>query len=379
MNGINLAKDIYHLERENNPRRQQAITFSCLGKLGSADHSELNKWKGCLSHLVQVSLREKEVSASPLIIGLAESGIVPSGLCHQLLRDQGIHADWICSTRRPSRGIRFNESHSHAPDHTLPFPNGRPTELWFVEDEITTGRTVLRLALNLCLLMEVRQVRFLAIADTRSPDHVNQFRSILDQHGIRHSIHTVVRLKVPSQLASGGSPLHHMDNGSKTELQENRVAESDWLFPEQRPALRKLRDVFSSLTKDAGEFFSDASLGWRVTNREAGTVLVVGEAIDIALKLVRSNPRLSFRHVTLSPWKVDGKHIFSRLDICGKYYLYNYHNLRSPLCILNDPADQEIGREVERLLAENGFNAPSHLVPTFRVGTQQARLTSPKI
>lgn len=349
MKNFDLTKDIYHLKRENNLLRQQAISFSCLGKLGFTNHPGLHQWKRYLQILIRESLNERSVSKYPFIIGLTESGIVPSALFHQLLREQGIHAGWVCSTRRPSHGIRFRESHSHGPDHILPLPRRQPTELWFVEDEITTGRTLLRLALGLCQMTDVRQVRFFAIADTRSFSHADQFRVILEDHGIAHSVHTLVQLKQRNGEQNTGTLLEDIRQEIRMSVPDG-TPESAWHFPRQRPGLRN--------QTDPPLLFSD-SLPIRINGK--GSLLVVGEAIDLAVRLVQLNPLLSFRHVTLSPWKTDHKNVFSRMDILGKYYLYNYHDLSPPLYLLSDPIDFEIGIEARRLLAEKGFIAESLL------------------
>lgn len=335
-NRFDPAKDVYCLKRENNIHRQNAMTFSCLGKLCSISNSELSKWRTCLRGLIQESMNESDILQCPLIIGLAESGIVPSAIFHQSLRSEGIRAQWVCSTRRPAFGIRFIESHSHSPDHILPLPSHQPSELWFVEDEITTGRTVLNLALSLCCLTNVSRVRFFAIADIRSIANIVKFQRILDGHGISHSSHTVVRF----------GPGHESQVSDISEKKlNNRVSvsgkkpDSGWYFPDQRPALFNQLDIAIDLPDNL-----------------RGSLLVVGEAIDIGLKLVQMNPGLSFHHVTLSPWEIDGKHIFSRLEIGKDYYLYNYHNLKAPLHILSDPIDTHIGIEVENLLLEKGFH-----------------------
>jgi len=340
MDRINPAQDIYHLKRENNSRRQNAVTFSCLGKLKAINHSMLCRWKRCLEKLARDSLSEQGISRHPLIIGLAESGIVLSALFHQMLREQNICADWVCSTRRPSDGIHFRESHSHGPDHVLPLPRHNPSELWFVEDEITTGRTILRLALKLCHTMKVFRIRLFAIADTRSTDDMDQFRSALHEHGISHSTRTLLRFQHKDEDFPADGLLKN-DDPPKNRMQipyENSL--ENWHFPLQRPALRNLPDVILP-----------------VLNRGLrGALLVIGEAVDIGLKFVQENPELSLHHITLSPWKIDNRHIFNRLDISGKYYLYNYHTLCSPLYLLNDPIDNDIAAEVENLLYEKGFS-----------------------
>lgn len=350
MNGTDLRKNIYYLKRENNVHRENAITFSCLGKLMSTNGLELDRWKRNIDHLIREAVKKKEVSLYPLIIGLAESGIVPSALFHQALREQQIPADWVCSTRRPSRGIHFSESHSHAPDHTLPLPCHPPTELWFTEDEITTGRTVLRLALSLCGMMNIRRVRFFTIADARSESHSDQFRSVLKDHGIECSIHALFHLKQRDGDCHNNDLVLMEDRLEETRINESgENSEYSWHFPRQRPALQSQPDAvfpFPSRTLKTGE---------------KGTILAVGEAIDMAVRLVQANPCLSFRHVTLSPWEIDGKNIFSRLDIGERYYIYNYHTLDSPLYVLNDPIDDDVGIRVERLLTERGFSV-EHLV-----------------
>lgn len=334
---MDLAKDVYHLKRENNSRRQHALTFSCLGKLKAINHSTLRRWKHYLEKLLRKSLSEQGISRRPLIIGLAESGIVLSALFHQILREQNLCADWICSTRRPSAGIHFRESHSHGPDHILPLLRHKPSELWFVEDEITTGRTVLRLALKLCRTLNVFRIRLFAVADTRNNDHIAQFRSALHEQGIRHSTRTLLRFQHQNE-----------DNPARCLLKDNDIPkcgpdkshEKYWHFPLQRPGLRNLPDVVLPILNS----------GLR------GALLVVGEAVDIGLKFVQENHELSLHHITLSPWTIDNKHIFNRLDISGKYYLYNYHTLCSPLYLLNDPIDDDIASELENILSEKGFS-----------------------
>lgn len=355
---------MYHIERDNNIHRRDAITFSCLGKLDSTGNGDLIRWKNTFQFLLRDVFRRKGLPVSPLVIGLTESGIIPSALVHQLLREQSIPAHWVCSTRRPSRGIFFTESHSHGPAHVLSLPLPDATELWIIEDEITTGRTILQLALILCRFMNVRTVRFLAVADTRSADHVRQFHIILKDHGIDYSTHILVQLDTsvekeshyPVSLTAGieGTipiPVVEQSNGH----------EAAWHRAGFRPAFRAQLDTFIPFSTPL-----------------KGSLLVVGEAIDMGLHLVQANPFLSFRHITLSPWKTDKKNIFTRLDILGKHYLYNHANLSSPLFVLNDPIDEEIGEDVVRLLRAGRFRA-EHLSSVFRDGDHISEDWSPAV
>ncbi len=329
---VNLSNDMYHLKRDRNKRRRDAVTFSCLGKLNAANRAVISRWSEYIEILLQKEIREKPVTKSPLVIGLTESGIIPSAIVHQLLRKQGIQAKWICSTRRPSAGISFVETHSHGPSHILPVPENHHSELWFAEDEITTGRTLLELTIKLCVLTNIRQVRFFSFADIRSLLHIKQFDSILSDYGIEYSNHSLVKVQ-----NSGNRPPLEALLKSEPETIQASGSRSGWHLPGIRPALENQLDMRLNTSR-----------------KLHGSLLVVGEAVDIGLRLVQTNPDLSFHHVTLSPWEIDGVNIINRLDIGNGYYLYNHHNLKPPLYILNDPIDSDTGSRVLNILREKG-------------------------
>jgi len=335
------SRPIYHLRRENNARRRNAITFSCLGKIAGTGAATLGLWKAGLGGLFRSACRMRPVTRAPLVIGLAESGIIPSALFHQIVREACPAAAWICSTRRPSPGIAFSEHHSHAPDHSLPDPEIRPTELWFVEDEITTGRTLLGLSLNLCRRLEQGHVRYVAFTDARRPEAKRQFNAILSANGITHSLHVLF----PEPPPGTDTAREEIRLSADPAIPDAPAASapppaSDWLFPAYRPALG--RQVRPDIPLPAGL---------------TGSLLAVGEAVDLGMRIVQANPGLQLRHVTLSPWEVDDVHIHNRLDIPGDYYLYNLHTLRPPLHILYDPVDAAVARAARDHLEAMGFSA----------------------
>jgi len=328
----------YHLQRENNPRRQTALSFPFLGQLGLTSEPDLLACRKHLQALLRSSACQKPISGEPLIIGLAESGIIPSGLMHQVVREQQISAGWICSTRRRASGIRFMESHSHSPHHILPLPQFQPTQLWFVEDEITTGRTILNLALHLCSLLQVRQMRFFTIADSRSPAQIAQFESILADRDIQFSTHTLIRLPPDRQDLAQDLLPQDIILSEDLIVKERDEIQSQWHLSGQRAARQTQWHLVPNLP-----------------NNLQGSLLAIGEAIDLALRMVRGNPQLSFQHITLNPWRVDGINIQHRLDICDKYYLYNYKHLKSPIYLLYDPQDRAIASAAKQQLSQAGF------------------------
>ena len=343
---IQLKEEVYHLKRENNARRRHAVTFSCLGKLAGTDRNEFRRWKSRLAELLGGALRHRPLSGNPLVIGLAESGIIPSALFHQILCRMDIQAGWICSTRRPAPGIRFIESHSHGPEHILPFPPDRPGELWFVEDEITTGRTLLHLSMDLCRWLNLKRVRYFAFMDTRFPHHHLRFQTLLRTRGIDFSTHTLF-----SADGFPGDPIfEHVNEMNTSSPPEPVDSESPvgsvpgWHFPWLRPALRNQPPMPNPHLTDLSE-----------SGGLTGSLLAVGEAVDLALPLVQANPDLSLRHITLSPWEIDGRYIFDRLEIPGGYYLYNPHSLRPPLHLLHDPIDAPVAEAAAALLSESGY------------------------
>ncbi len=333
-----LSREIYHLTRDNNRHRKGAITFSCLGKIADTDFSCITRWKYALSSLLKKPLTD--IPENPLVIGLAESGIIPSAILHGILREKGTNARWICSTRRKTAGIKFTESHSHAPDHILPVPLNSPGELWFMEDEITTGRTLLCLAISLCDYLNVNKIRIFSLADVRDDTSRLCFAKILKSRKIQFELHSLFPMNCSHKKNDCKLLVDDLPGMDKSIIaEENAGADEKWHFPKFRPALK-----------------SQLNTNFYMKNKITGSVLAVGEAVDIGFRMICKNPDLKMRHVTLSPWKIDGVNIVNRLDIQNEYYLYNIHTLRSPLHILSDPVDRDISFELSRLLAVRGYD-----------------------
>lgn len=343
-------RDMYVLKRKNNARRRYAVSFSCLAKIASADTACLLRWKYLLKGLLEQATENDPVTESPLVIGLAESGIIPSAFFHQLLREKSCPAFWICSTRRPAGGIPFTESHSHGPDHMLPVPGFCPTELCFAEDEITTGKTLLRLSIRLCRLLHVKKIRIFAFSDHRTRADRKVFLKEMESENIRFSTHILTERDeqnhIPPDMASEEEPQESVsDNHSRESLfpkAEKRTAkpywEKQWLFPAQRPGLSACSNIRIP-----------------VPEKRKGTLLALGEAVDMGFYIAGNSPETELRHITLSPWEIDGKYIFSRMEIASRYYIYNYHTLRPPLFILSDPTDLPAAEQAAQQLRDKGF------------------------
>lgn len=331
-----LRAGTFHLLRRNNARRATAITFSFLGKLFPVGGDELDHCVELLGALLDESLAATPVLGLPLIIGLAESGIVPSGLMFREVRRRGIEARWACSSRRPVAGIRFTEPHSHGPHHILPRPGESFDELWIVEDELTTGATLTNLVLRLCHSFEFCRVRVFALLDARDDHRRGQFARMLANRGIESSVHTILREDTTEPTVSEADvpppPVFDADHSLPCR------AAADWFDYRSRSGVRLQADFGTFQLRNA---------------TEKGTLLVIGEAIDLAIALVAEHPDLSFQHVTLSPWQVDHHHVNDCLAAAG-YHLYNPRTISGPVRLLADPIDRQVAEAFHAELVKRG-------------------------
>ena len=359
-------QDFYHLKRDNNPLREDAFTLSCLGKLYPASTSDFARCGGLLSELLTEIISENDLNHDLnheiLIIGLTESGIIPALLMYLESQKKNLDTHLIYSTRRPMSGIAFNESHSHGPNHILPISNSDFKEIWIIEDEITSGNTVFNLINQLSSHLKIDYVRIFAFADFRNIDQKIDFISKTAENNINCSVHTLPFFLKEAKTTTASQPLilHDIMEPVNLSFQNNfKELESNWHLPLKRPALGAKTDkcLDFALWKVPIEF-------------SCGTVLAVGESVDIAAGFVLANENLSFQQISLSPWKIDNKSIFSRMSVAGKYYLYNYEQLQGPVFIICDPIDREIEIEIIEKLKNYGI----HVKPFLPIMDQYTNL-----
>ncbi len=341
--------NFFHLERDNNPKRKEAFTADFLGKLFPIKGRNLITGCEYLKKILIQSLKIQAVEENVLIIGLTESGIIPSILMQKVAEENRIATTLLCSTRRPSSsGMVFVEKHSHGPNHSIPVPRQKITELWIVEDELTTGNTVFEVLSRFCCQLEIKKVRVFSLADFRNKKQkieaskIEQslnvecvFQSFLlcdDQYGIDP------QQILPITTSTEQPGFHNRD------CQQSNFCSGSWHMPKYRSAINQQPNKNHKVAD------------WHISDYNGdSTVLVIGETIDIATHLALANPDFSFQHITLSPWKIDNASIVSRLDFDNKYFLYNYNNLSKKVYILNDPIDKEISTIIKEKLEEHEF------------------------
>ncbi|MDT4963914.1 MAG: hypothetical protein QOF87_3561 [Pseudonocardiales bacterium] len=153
-----------------NPRRAHLLVSTVLGKHIPTDPRVVNGAGRQLGALVAERLQGE---TGAVVLGYAETA---TALGHCVADELG--ADYLNSTRRPVLGLDplggFEEEHSHATGHLLLPENpgllARPGPLVLVDDELSTGRTVLNTIAALHALAPRRRYVVAALVDLRTPD-----------------------------------------------------------------------------------------------------------------------------------------------------------------------------------------------------------------
>ena len=333
-----MAIQFYQLERMNNPLRKTALSFNYLAKLNAVTATELGECQQLLGQMLECSARRHPVSGPVLIVGMVESGVILSALLHQEAQRLGFNTFWICSTRRPASGLQVIEHHSHAPKHILPLPDVPVTEVWIVEDEITTGRTIVQVAHLLGEALGVRKVRVFALADTRTPAQQRWLHEALAANQMWLAVHTLFRLLKPQAASEASVPPPATPDLSIVTAPPESAA--GWHLRHLRPALQMQGTGTPCFPK---------------SQPLRGCLLVIGEALDLAVRLLAQHPGLALHHVTLSPWQIDHQSIFDRLHVAPHFYLYNLSKPTLPLAILGDPIDTPTTSLLGTMLTEQGY------------------------
>lgn len=201
--GVSVA-DLVGLAVRRNPRRTHLLVSTVLGKHVPTDPRLIHAAGGLLGLLVSDVLADRPpqlpselqslfraalggapadelaralwaapASCAALVLGYAETATALGHSVADILRD----ADYVHSTRRRVAGIptalNFEEEHSHATSHrvlpTNPYLLQGSRPLVLVDDEISTGRTVLNTINALQRVTPRERYVVAALVDLRSP------------------------------------------------------------------------------------------------------------------------------------------------------------------------------------------------------------------
>lgn len=235
--------------------------------------------------------------------------------------------------------LTFEEEHSHATTHKMytaqPIDFNSFDELVLVDDEITTGNSMLNLIREIHKAYGVKTYKILTILDWRNPEHWENFNKVREELGVDISVYAIL-----------GGNISTSDTSVYTGDKESEIL--SFTNP-KRWELQKFTRVFCmsnskmvGFIKDTGRFgIQDDSYEYIETmaqkiaeriNLNIGNnrkILVVGHGENIYIPSRIASYLMGdvkFKTTTRSPIYVDGEIIKSRhyfMDKDVKYYFYN--------------------------------------------------------
>ncbi|MEE1738571.1 phosphoribosyltransferase [Streptomyces sp. BE147] len=182
------------LALRRNPKRAHLLVSNVLGKHVPQRPSVVYGAGVELGERVRALLGDAEAGRA-VVLGYAETA---TGLGHAVADGLGA-APYLHSTRRPVAGVAraggFEESHSHATSHLLlpedgtllaaPGAGGAPAPLVLVDDEFSTGNTVLNTIRMLHELYPRERYVVVALVDMRSPEDHDRLTAFAAEIGAR--------------------------------------------------------------------------------------------------------------------------------------------------------------------------------------------------
>ncbi|WP_425245127.1 phosphoribosyltransferase [Streptomyces sp. NEAU-NA10] len=185
--GDDELRDLLGLALRRNPKRAHLLVSHVLGKHVPQSPSVVYGYGFALGRRVRELLGEEAERA--VVLGYAETA---TGLGHSVADGLG-SAPYLHSTRRPVPGVApaggFEESHSHATSHLLlpedPALLVGDGPLVLVDDEFSTGNTVLNTVRDLHERYPRRRYVVVALVDMRSAADAGRLRDFAREIGAR--------------------------------------------------------------------------------------------------------------------------------------------------------------------------------------------------
>ncbi|MFI8346273.1 phosphoribosyltransferase [Streptomyces sp. NPDC085596] len=180
--------DLLGMALRRNPKRAHLLVSKVLGKHVPQSPAVVHGHGLRLGHRVRALLGDAE-AARAVVLGYAETA---TGLGHSVADGLAL-APYLHSTRRPVAGITpaggFEESHSHATSHLLlpedPALLAGDGPLVLVDDEFSTGNTVLNTIRELHARHPRRRYVVVALVDMRSAEDTARLDRFAAEIGAR--------------------------------------------------------------------------------------------------------------------------------------------------------------------------------------------------
>ncbi|MFC7010688.1 phosphoribosyltransferase [Streptomyces viridiviolaceus] len=227
--GVELAGDdrltgLLGLALRRNPKRAHLLVSNVLGKHVPQSPSVVYGHGFALGRRVR-DLLGAEAAGAAVVLGYAETA---TGLGHSVADGLG-SAPYLHSTRRPVPGVAraggFEESHSHATSHLLlpedPALLAGDGPLVLVDDEFSTGNTVLNTVRALHERYPRKRYVVVALVDMRSPADAGRLRDFAREIGAQVDLVTAAAgtVRLPEGVLAKGQELVARYETAATEAQ----------------------------------------------------------------------------------------------------------------------------------------------------------------
>lgn len=216
LTGDDTLTDLLGLALRRNPKRAHLLVSNVLGKHVPQSPAVVYGHGVALGRRVRELLGDEE-AATAVVLGYAETA---TGLGHSVA--DGLHlAPYLHSTRRPVPGVAraggFEESHSHATSHLLlpkdPALLVGDGPLVLVDDEFSTGNTVLNTIRDLHERYPRSRYVVVALVDMRSPADAARLADFAREIGARVDLVAAASgtVRLPADVLEKGRALvaHH--------------------------------------------------------------------------------------------------------------------------------------------------------------------------
>ncbi|MEU9290215.1 phosphoribosyltransferase [Streptomyces sp. NPDC048275] len=210
--GDEKLSDLLGLALRRNPRRAHLLVSNVLGKHVPQSPSVVYGYGFALGRRVRELLGTQSARAA-VVLGYAETA---TGLGHSVADGVGL-APYLHSTRRPVAGVAtaggFEESHSHATSHLLlpedPGLLSGPGPLVLVDDEFSTGNTVLNTIRELHARYPRERYVIVALVDMRSAADLGRLEDFAQEIGARVDLVTAASgtVRLPEGVLEKGQAL----------------------------------------------------------------------------------------------------------------------------------------------------------------------------
>ncbi|CAL9445453.1 hypothetical protein SUDANB176_02332 [Streptomyces sp. enrichment culture] len=225
--GDDRLTELLGLALRRNPKRAHLLVSHVLGKHVPQSPSVVYGHGFALGRRVRELLGDEAGRA--VVLGYAETA---TGLGHSVADGLGL-APYLHSTRRPVPGVAtaggFEESHSHATSHLLlprdPELLAGDGPLVLVDDEFSTGNTVLNTIRDLHARYPRRRYVVVALVDMRSPADAGRLRDFAREIGARVDLVTTASgtVRLPEDVLEKGQELvarYEAESGAGAEAAE---------------------------------------------------------------------------------------------------------------------------------------------------------------